>query len=108
MVIVARNPARPLAGREGMGAISIMLILMSSASALVRTKTPPRCAAAAMFLLRDPGHVARPDVPARAPHQAIVPFFVVSTSSSPPALKRNASMFLVRKLRACGSITLRP
>jgi hypothetical protein len=47
MVMVARNPVRPLAGREGMGAISIMLILMSSASALVRTKTPPRCAAAA-------------------------------------------------------------
>src|SRR5688572_29369543 len=41
-------------------------------------------------------------------YQLIVPFFVVSTSSSAPALKRKALMFLVRKVLACGSITFRP
>jgi hypothetical protein len=45
---------------------------------------------------------------AAAHHQLIVPCFVVSTSSPWPALNRNASRFLVRKLRACGSITLSP
>jgi hypothetical protein len=38
----------------------------------------------------------------------IVPCLLVSMSASSPVLKRNADIFLVRKVRACGSITSSP
>lgn len=41
-------------------------------------------------------------------YQLTVPCLLVSTDSPSPALNRNASMFRVRKVRACGSITFKP
>lgn len=44
----------------------------------------------------------------RRAHQLMVPCLLVSTSSCCPLLNRKASMLRVRKVRACGSMTLSP
>ena len=64
--------------------------------------------------LRQPTRMPRSTRSARAwlrwcaHYQLIEPFLLVSTSSDAPVPKRKACMFFVKKVRACGSMTLRP